>query len=245
MMRIAQKTAKYIDPEVMIVDSTPLPASRYSTSSVYNLHYKIKMNKAHIIHYGDYPLYMIHSGGNEADNIYGMKLLPIAKEIGINPVNVLMDGGYDSYDMRTICYENLGVNPIIHLRNGSVVRKEASEENIYKVKNRKWKEGGADCTTLKETLMFLSTTDKRHLVGKYLRNQSIDTKETWEGIYQERGDCERKHAQIKNVVKFDVLGYRKESQSLYVKLHFLTFQLMMLGQLENSIPNPTSLARYL
>lgn len=172
-------------------------------------------------------------------------MLRIAKELGIDTQDVLMGGGYDSHEMRTVCYENLGLNPTIHLRNGSVFRKEASEENIFKIKNRKWKEGGADCTTLKETLLFLAKNEKRDLVGKYLRNQSILTQEIWEESYRERSDCERKHAQIKNTVKFDVLGYRKESRSLHVKFHFLTFQLMMLGQLENNIPNPTSLARYL
>jgi len=245
MKRIGQEMVKYIRQETIIVDSTPLPASRYSIASVYNPHYKIMMDKAHILHYGDYPLYMFHSGGNEADNGYGLELLRIAKELGIEPLEVLMDGGYDSFEMRTVCFENLGVNPLIHLRNGSVIQKEATEDKILMAKNRKWKEGGAECTTLKETLMFLAKTDKRSLVGKYLRNQSILTQETWEEIYQERGDCERKHAQIKNTVKFDVYGYRKESRSLYTKLHFISFQMMMLGQLVNNLPNPTSLSRYL
>ncbi|HJJ48721.1 MAG TPA: ISNCY family transposase, partial [Methanocorpusculum sp.] len=75
MELVAQQTVKCIGPEVMIIDSTPLEASRYSSISVFNPHYKIKMDKAHILHYGDFPLYMIHSGGNEGDSGYGHTLL--------------------------------------------------------------------------------------------------------------------------------------------------------------------------
>jgi hypothetical protein len=59
-----------------------------------------------------------------------------------------------------------------------------------------------------------------------------------------REACERKHAHLKNTVKFDVRGYRKDSRALYTMMNFLAFQLMTLAHFQNNFPNTTAFAGY-
>jgi hypothetical protein len=52
------------------------------------------------------------------------------------------------------------------------------------------------------------------------------------------------YARLKQTVKFDVRGYRKDSRALYVMMNFITFQLMTLAHFQNNFPNTTSFAGY-
>jgi hypothetical protein len=245
MFSIGKKLAAYLkeEPDV-IVDSTPLEASRYSGCSVLNPHSGIVMDKAHILHYGNYPLFLIHSEGNENDKPYGEDLLEVAARMGIRPDSVLMDAGYDSFRLHALSYELLGATPMIQVRYDAVFAPEASEEAIRRKVNKLWKIGGNECRTLEEMLRSLLKHGYRELVGKYLRNQSLLNREEVQAAQGRREACERKHAHLKNTVKFDVRGYRKDSRALYVMMNFLTFQLMTLAHFQNNFPNTTSFAGY-
>lgn len=244
MFSVGKKIAHFLQNKDLIIDSTPLEASRYSKNSSFNPHYEIKMDKAHILHMMNYPLYMSHSDGNENDLKYGQYLIDIAQLMDLHPDHVLMDKGYDSWEMHTRVFEKLDSQPVIQLRSTAIINKNATEEQIQKWTNKSWKVGGAKCRTMKEKLRFLVETRKRDIVGQYLRNQNIMNKEAVKEIYSKRNECERKHAHIKKIVKFDVKGYRKESKKLYSIMHFITFQLMNLAQLQNHFQNATSLAGY-
>lgn len=245
MFSVGKKIAHYLrHEENLIIDSTPLEASRYCRNSIFNPHYELKMDKAHIMNLGNYPLFMIHSEGNENDMFYGKSLIDIAQLMDLHPKNVLMDKGYDSIEMHTRIFEKLDALPVIQIRSNAVLNQAASKVHIQKWVNKLWKEGGAKCKTFKEKLLFLAGTRKRDVVGRYLRNQNILNQDSLEEIYRKRSACERKHAHIKSIVKFDVVGYRKENRELYSVLHFITFQLMNLAQLQNHFQNATSLAGY-
>lgn len=245
MFSIGKKIAHYLrDEENVIIDSTPLEAGRYCKNSIFNPHYEVKMDKAHILNLGTYPLFMLHSEGNENDMFYGKELIDIAHILDLHPKNVLMDKGYDSFEMHTRIFEKLDALPVIQIRSNAILNQAASESHIQKWVNKFWKEGGAKCRTLKEKLLFLAKTGKREIVGRYLRNQNIINKDGLEELYRKRSACERKHAHIKSIVKFDVVGYRKDSRELYSLVNFITFQLMNLAQLQNHFQNATSLAGY-
>lgn len=245
MMLIASEIMKYLkDEKNALVDSTPLAGAPHSEACRFNPHYNMKMDKAHILHLGNYPLFMLHSNGVENDMKYGRELIEIAHIIGIKPERVLMDKGYDSYEMHTLIFEKLDATPIIQLRVSAVIAKVASDDKIKFWCNKYWKKGGNNCKTIREKLHFLTKTDKRDLVGQYLRNYNLEHKEENEEFYRKRSDCERKNAHIKQTVKFDVVGYRDDSHALYSYVHFIVFQLMNLAHLQNRFQNPTSLAGY-
>ena len=193
---------------------------------------------------GNYPLFMIHSDGNANDKPYGEQLIEIAQMMNLKPEKVLMDGGYDSFEMHTRIFEKLGATPIIGLRYDAVLSKTAAEKSILELINKFWKRGSGDCKSFKDKLLFLAKTNKREIVGQYLRNQTIKNLEKVNEILKGRGVCERKHAHIKAIVKFDVVGYKKYSRNLYSMVNFITFQLMSLAHLQNGFQNKTSFARY-
>ena len=246
MFRIGKKIAQHLhDEECAIIDSTPLNASIHSTCCLFNPHYKIKMDKAHILSLGDYPLFMIHSKGTQNDMVNGKYLLEIGQLMHLEPKYALLDKGYDSIEMHTRVFEKLHAKPIIQLRNNAVKAERATEENVNKWVNKFWRQGGNEARTFDEKLLFLAGTTKRSIVGKYLRNESFEHWGEVEERYKNRTACERKHSQIKKIVKFDVIGYRSETRGLYVSLNFIAFQIMTLAQLQNRFQNPTSLAKYL
>ena len=68
-----------------------------SPNSLFNPHYQVKMDKAHILNPGGaYPLFMIHSEGKENDKPYAHFLIKIAEHLGVSCDSVLMDAVYDS-----------------------------------------------------------------------------------------------------------------------------------------------------
>ena len=98
MVRVAQQIIKSKDEEQeVIIDSTPLEASRYDKSADFNEHYKIKMDRAHILHWGDSPLLMIHSSGNGYDGNYVLPLLKMIEGEDIPVSSAILDAGYDSF----------------------------------------------------------------------------------------------------------------------------------------------------
>jgi hypothetical protein len=71
-------------------------------------------------------------------------------------------------------------------------------------------------------------------VGMYIRNKNLEDK-TFPESYILRRECERIHGHIKNTVEFDVRRIIDESRELYVKLNFITYQLLVLMNLAHNI----------
>ena len=101
MFLISKKIVHFLKSETeVIIDSTPLVASRYCPNSLFNPHYQVKMDKAHILN--AYPLFMIHSEGTENDKTYAHFLIQIAELLGVSCDRVLMDAGYDSLELEKL-----------------------------------------------------------------------------------------------------------------------------------------------
>ena len=157
----------------VIIDSTPLVASRYCPNSLFNPHYQVKMDKAHILNLGAYPFFMIHSEGTENDKPYAHFLIQIAELLGVSCDRVLMDAGYDSLELHTLIFEKFHAKPLIQLRSDAQLSQLGSEKTIIKQINTFWRKGGNAQMSLTEKLVFLCKNGKREMVGAYLRNQTI------------------------------------------------------------------------
>jgi len=228
---------------VGIMDSTPLEASRYDNNAEYNPHYKCKMDKAHIFHIDDIPVFCCYSGGTESDSDYA---LPMIKGIGkMNPKisAVFADGGYDSFQIHADIHQILRVKPYIDFRDTAVIRREGEVNRIDHWVNKLWRKGGSVHATLSQKLDFLYKNRRQEQVGMYLRNQNLRDP-TFRAVYKKRGDCERTHNNIKSTVKFDVRKLRNFSKKLYVLANFVAYQILLLGHLQNNIQPVQQLALY-
>ena len=238
MFLISKKIVHFLKSETeVIIDSTPLVASRYCPNSLFNPHYQVKMDKAHILNLGAYPLFMIHSEGTENDKPYAHFLIQIAELLGVSCDRVLMDAGYDSLELHTLIFEKLHAKPIIQLRSDAQLSPLGSEKTITKQINTFWRKGGNAQMSLTEKLVFLCKNGKREMVGAYLRNQTILHGREVKDAMKRRGTCERKHAHLKKTVKFDVVHCKKNNRALSAIMNFITFQLLMLAHLQNGFQN--------
>ena len=229
------------DGSTIIIDSTPLVASRYSTVSPFNPHYRIFMDKAHIVSADGYPLAMIFTGGNENDSPYGRELVSVIEPMNVKAKMCLCDGGYDNFEMYADIFGKLHAKPVIDIRENAVIHEEGSEESIYKRVNSLWKSGGDVSKPVDQQLTFLYSLGDtyKEVIGKYLRNIQLMNQDENDLLLQKRGMCERLHAQIKKVFKFDVIGCRKDSRQLYTMLNFVSAQSMLLAYLQNHSQNTT------
>jgi len=236
----------------IIIDSTPLEASRYSDAD-YNPHYKIQMSKAHIISAHGYPIYMRYSEGNEGDAPYGRMLIHDIAAMQPNAKYCFADKGYDNFEMYADVAQCLHAEPIIQIRDNAVISEDGTEKMIRNVVNKLWKRGGNSEGTIEEMMSFLYTlipketenpTKFKELVGKYYRNQALGNQEHILAEIGKRNLCEQRHAQYKNVVKFDIKGYRKSNRPLYTMLNFVAIQSIFLAKLQNNSQN-TNLADYI
>ncbi len=62
-------------------------------------------------------------------------------------------------------------------------------------------------------------------------------------LYKKRGECEPKHGHIKDVVKFDIRRVR-ESRKLYSLLSFVSYQLLVLTEVQNEVMKRNSFGRF-
>lgn len=237
----------------LIIDSTPLEASRYSKISPKNPYYGIPMDKAHIVSMGGYPAYMIFSGGLESDVSYAHLLIDALQPMQPKSTYCICDGAYDKYTLFADIFVKLGTTPVIAIRKNAVFSDMGKMANINDTLVSLWKQGGDKNQKIESKLKFLYNAKPRNgespdkykkIVGGYLRNQLIIHEEEYKEILKMRGLCEQKHAQFKNTVKFDVKGYRADKRELYVLLNFISIQCVMLAYLQNNSQN-TAIAGFL
>ncbi|GCC10297.1 hypothetical protein IPdc08_00320 [archaeon] len=94
-----------------------------------------------------------------------------------------------------------------------------------------------------DKLRFLYKHGKAEQVGAYFRNQNL-LDDNFGESYKERSECERINDYIKDTVKFNVKGIPNDSKELYNKLSFVTYQIMILNNIQNGIEPVNSFARY-
>ncbi len=68
MMLLGEKILKLSQIKEAKIDYIPLEASRYDNYADYNVHYKCKMDKAHITMVGTYPVFMTYTNGVSSDS---------------------------------------------------------------------------------------------------------------------------------------------------------------------------------
>jgi hypothetical protein len=229
MVRMASQIVRSKnEKQEVIIDSTPLEASRYDNYADFNEHYKIKMDKAHILHWGDYPLLMIHSTGNSYDGNYVLPLLKMTENKKIPVSSAILDGGYDSFSIHAHIWNYFNVHPLIQMRDNAVLHKEGTIPGINKQINKMWKIGGDVHEKNENKLKFLYANGQTEKVGMYFRNQNILDPD-FDLKCSSRSNCERKHSHIKNIVDFDIRGIPNQSKNLYTLMKFVAYQILMLA----------------
>jgi hypothetical protein len=128
----------------------------------------------------------------------------------------------------------LNANPLISLGVDAVINDEGKLERIDHWANKMWKLGGSKYMNIVEKLELLYENDRQEPVGMYIRNKNLEDK-TFPESKKLRQECERIHGHIKYTLKFDVRYIVDKSRELYVKFNFITYQLLLLINLANSI----------
>jgi len=205
-----------------IIDSTPLEASRYNYHAPFNPHYQIKMDKAHIFHYGNYPLGMLYSNGNTNDKPCLYPLIKMVAKVNPKMYAIVLDAGYDSFEIHARIWRTFGIHPLIQFREDAVIHDEGTSEGINYRVNKMWKEGGDIHQSIEKKLQFLYDHGRKVQVGRYLRNiNCLD--EDFYSKCKNRSQCERKHKHIKDTVKFDIRGLLHTSKKMYIHASFISY----------------------
>lgn len=227
-----------------IIDSTPLEASRYNLYALYYPHYQIKMYKAHIFHYGNYPLYMIYSDGTTNDKPCFYPLIQTVSGMEPEMSAIVLDAGYDSFNIHAKIWRTFDIHPLIQFREDAVIHVEGTLDGINYWVNRMWKEGGDIHQSIESKLRFLYDHGRTEQVGKYLRNiNCID--EDFGSKCANRTHCERKHKHIKDTVKFDIRGLLHTSKKMYTYASFVSYQILMLAHSQLKFENENEFYKYI
>jgi Transposase DDE domain. len=230
MLTIGTFVCKYIRNSNAMIDSTPIEASRYDPYSLYNPHYGIKMDKLHVFHNGEFPLYACFSNGTAHDSQFVTDLAQFVSKMEPHLKSILMDAAYDSRIIRAELYVAFKMNPHIACRENAKYSPNGTELKINQKVNKFWKEGGDIHKKMEEKLLFLCEHDQKKIVGSYLRNQMM-TNPDFEKTYKKRTQCERTHAHMKSILDFTVKRLRNEAKELYIMFRFVTYQVMLLARL--------------
>ena len=232
------------EPQIAIVDSTPLEASRYNPHALFNPHYRIKMDKSHIFHYGSYPLYMIYSDGTTSDTSCLDPLIETVAQMDPDMSAIILDAGYDTFKVHAKIWKTHGIYPLIQFREDAIIHGDGTLERITHWVNKKWPEGGDIHKNLEEKLHFLYDHDRIEQVGKYLRNLNIQDKD-FNSKCRKRSDCERKHKHIKDTVKFDIRGLLHTSKEMYTYAHFISYQILVLAHAQLKFRKVNEFRKYI
>ena len=234
MLMLGEKTSQLSNSNEAKLDSTPLEASRYSMYSEFNPHYNCKMDKAHITMVGTYPVFMTYTNGLAGDSPELSSHIGALMQMKVKIKEYRLDGAYDSFQNHADIWYKLNAHPSISLGVDAVINNEGTLERIDHWANKMWKLGGSKHMKIEEKLKLLYENDRQEQVGMYFRNKNLEDK-TFPESHNLRKECERIHGHMKNTVKFDVRRIRDKSRELYVKLNFITYQLLLLINLVNDI----------
>ena len=223
---------------VLTLDSTPAQASRYNFDAEYNGHYRIRMDKMHIIMIDGMPLFMIPTGGNEGDNEPVEDLLTLTgsavADSGFEGVEIkaMADGGYDSFKTFYQFHKHLGVELNCHIRETARFSEEASWESVSKKYSRMYKCPGFDPNRKNDerfVLTFLSKNGQEELVGKYFRNKELLRQEQQmsSGVKDtDRQVCETMHHSMKSWLDFTTVKLRHKLRESTLRCRFFLSQLL-------------------
>ena len=227
-----------------IIDSTPLEASRYNNHALFNPHYQIKMDKVHIFHYGNYPLFMIYSDGTTNDKSCLYPLIQKVAGMSLEMSSIVLDAGYDSFEIHADIWRKFGIHPLIQFREDAVIHSEGTTERINHRVNKMWRKGGDIHQSIENKLRFLHDHGRKKQVGKYLRNINCQDKD-FDTKCKNRSGCERKHKHIKDTVKFDIRGFLHTSKEIYIYANFVSYQILMLAHSQLRFRNENEFSKYI
>jgi len=243
MMLVGERILKLAQIKEAKIDSTPLEASRYDKYADYNSHYGCKMDKAHITMVGTYPVFMTHTNGNAGDSPELIKHIEALKRMNADIDFYSADTGYKAFVNHAYIWYHFDARPVIAYPKNAVISKEGKIDRIDHWVNKMWEMGGDVHASIEDKLKFLYENGRLEQVGKYLRNQNM-TDRLFNSLYKKRGECEPKHGHIKDVVKFDVRRVRVMSRKLYSLMSFVSYQLLVLTELQNEFTKRNSFGRF-
>lgn len=243
MIMLGQKIATLSKSTNAKMDSTPLEASRYDKYSDYNPHYGCKMDKAHITMIGTYPVFMTYTGGVDGDSPQLPHHIGALLKMDANIDEFYLDGSYDSFKNHADIWYKLNAKPMISLPVDAVINEDGELKKIDHWANKMWKLGGSKYMKIEDKLRLLYENGRQEQVGKYLRNQHLRD-ESFPDSCKLRSECERIHCHIKNTVKFDVRHIMEKNRELYTKFSFVTYQLLVLTNLQNNIQPANAFESY-
>jgi hypothetical protein len=224
---------------VITIDSTPAQASRYNYDADYSPYYEIRMDKCHMLMVNGYPLFMIRSNGNAGDNPFAEPLIRMLSghDLAGKEMEIYVDGGYDAFLTYAAAYMVTGTVMRCNQRPNAAYS-DADDRKIRDVYSRMWKRKGYDAHRKNDTdfmLRFLFRNGEQELVGKYLRDRSMDM-EKEECRPTTRFVCETMHRSMKRWIDLNIFRIRKKTKELRMKCRFLCVQMLSLlfkGYLDN------------
>ena len=234
MMLLGEKILKLSQIKEAKIDSTPLEASRYDNHADYNVHYRCKMDKAHITMVGTYPVFMTYTNGVSSDSPELIKHIEALKKMNADIDFYSADGGYDSFQNHADIWYHLEAKPVIAYSSNAVLRKEGEIGRIDHWVNKMWQISGDIRAKNDEKLKFLYENGRQEQVGMYLRNLNIRD-DLFMNELKKRAECEKIHRHMKGTVKFDIRTVMNGSRELYSKLNFVAYQLLVLTELQNKV----------
>lgn len=212
----------------LTVDSTPLEANRYSEWADYNVHYKIRMAKAHIVMIRGIPLFYTFTNGNSADGPEFVKLLERYDGILLKGARVLSDGSYASHETYLKVFRMTGIVMSSNIRYDAIFHEEATFDKLVRAYNRLHNEPDfkpSKYVTPDYMLRYLSSHGYSEKVGWFLRNLDMSRGDR---IHREdaleRHVCETVHHAMKRWVNLDVRGLNRRyvGKHLQMKLFICT-----------------------
>lgn len=213
------------------VDSTPMEASRYNRDAHYSPHYEIRMDKMHILMCNGKILTGISSDANECDSKFIPELVSRLDRLrpGIRPDTVaILDGGYDAFDTYARFYIATGTVMRCNMRENAARSDRGEWRNLQHVYSKLRNRDGFDPEKKNDTdfvLRFLYRHGRTDLVGRFLRNKSMEADET-EGIAKGRWVCESVHRAMKRWIRFDVRDLVHATRRVRAKCRLLVAQFL-------------------
>lgn len=216
---------------IITVDSTPAQASRYNYDADYDPYYEIRMDKCHMLMVNGYPLFMIQSSGNAHDNPFAEPLIRMLSgyDLAGKEIEIYVDGGYDAFLTYAVAYMVTGRVMRCNQRTDAVYS-GTDDEKILAEYNNMWKLKGYDPHKKNDIgfmLRFLFRGGEQELVGKYLRDRSMDL-EKEESRPSVRFVCETMHRSMKRWIELNIFRLRKATKELRMKCRFLCVQMLSL-----------------